>query len=116
MPTDRRGVPRLRVHHGRIGPCLSSFPLAKRLSTRRLARRKDRTMSFEFTVGQAVEYTPIGEKTACHYRVVRQMPMEGQAVDLVYRIKSDTGPYERNVLECHLSADADDESDFGVVG
>ena len=33
-------------------------------------------MSFKFFVGQAVEYTPVGEKTAGLYKIVRQMPEE----------------------------------------
>ena len=35
-------------------------------------------MSFKFFVGQAVEYTPVGEKTAGLYKIVRQMPEEEQ--------------------------------------
>ncbi len=62
-------------------------------------------MSFKFLVGQAVEYTPIGDKKAGLYKVTRQMPKEEQAFDLRYRIKSDAEAYERNVLECQLSAD-----------
>jgi len=61
-------------------------------------------MSFKFLVGQAVEYTPMGEKKAGLYRIMRQMPKEDQAGDLGYRIKSDAEAHERNVLECHLSA------------
>ena len=60
-------------------------------------------MSFKFLVGQAVEYTPIGEKKPGLFKVVRQMPMEDQAIDVYYRIKSETENYERNVAECHLS-------------
>ena len=61
-------------------------------------------MPFKFSVGQAVEYTPIGEKKAGLSKITRQMPEEEQAVDLRYRIKSATEVYERNVLECHLSS------------
>ena len=39
-------------------------------------------MSFKFFVGQAVEYTPIGERTAGLYKVIRRMPQEEQAFDL----------------------------------
>lgn len=60
-------------------------------------------MPFKFSVGQAVEYTPIGDKQCGRYKVTRQMPQEEQAADLKYRIKSDDEAYERNVLECHLS-------------
>jgi hypothetical protein len=67
-------------------------------------------MTFKFLVGQTVEYTPIGEKKPGLYRVTRQMPVEEQAVDLRYRIKSETEAYERNVLECQLSSeDAESE-------
>ena len=71
-------------------------------------------MSFKFLVGQAVEYTPIGEKTAGLYRIVRQMPAEEQAFDLRYRIKSATEIYERNVLECQLSADVGAEGEYAT--
>jgi hypothetical protein len=60
-------------------------------------------MPFKFSIGQTVQYTPIGEKSAGLYKVTRRMPEEAQAVDLKYRIKSDAEAYERNVLECHLS-------------
>ncbi len=72
-------------------------------------------MSFKFSVGQAVEYTPIGEKTAGLYKIMRQMPKEEQAADLRYRIKSEGEAYERNVLECQLSADVGAESDYVTV-
>jgi hypothetical protein len=68
-------------------------------------------MPFKFLVGQAVEYTPIGEKNAGLYKIMRQMPTEERAVDLYYRIKSETEAYERNVLECHLSADVGAETE-----
>jgi hypothetical protein len=72
-------------------------------------------MSFKFLVGQAVEYTPIGEKKAGLYKITRQMPMEGQAIDLYYRIKSETEAYERNVLECQLSSDVDVETEYAAT-
>jgi len=62
-------------------------------------------MSFKFLVGQNVEYTPIGEKTAGLYKIMRQMPEEQQATELKYRIKSETEVYERNVPESQLSSD-----------
>jgi hypothetical protein len=40
------------------------------------------------------------------------MPTEEQALDLRYRIKSETEAYERNVLECQLSADVGPESEY----
>jgi hypothetical protein len=72
-------------------------------------------MPFKFSVGQAVEYTPIGEKRAGLYKVTRQMPTEEQAVDLRYRIKSEAEVYERNVLECHLTSDVNDESEYAAI-
>jgi len=72
-------------------------------------------MSFKFLVGQAVEYTPLGEKKAGLYKIVRQMPLEEHAFDLRYRIKSDSEAYERNVLECQLSADVAAESAYAAV-
>ena len=61
-------------------------------------------MPFKFSIGQAVEYTPIGEKKAGLYKDYGRMPVEEQAADLRYRIKSEAEIYERNVLECHLEA------------
>ena len=49
-------------------------------------------MSFKFFVGQAVEYTPVGEKAAGLYKVVKQMPEEEHAFDLRYRIKAKPKP------------------------
>jgi hypothetical protein len=72
-------------------------------------------MPFKFSVGQAVEYTPIGEKTAGLYIVKKQMPTEEHATDLRYRIKSDAEIYERNVLECQLSSDVGAESDYATT-
>jgi hypothetical protein len=72
-------------------------------------------MSFKFFVGQAVEYTPIGERAAGLYKIVRQMPEEEQAFDLRYRIKSDAEAHERNVLECQLSSDVGAESEYAAT-
>ncbi len=72
-------------------------------------------MPFKFSVGQAVEYTPVGEKKAGLYKITRQMPKEEQAVDLKYRIKSEAEVYERNVLECQLSADVNAESEYATT-
>jgi hypothetical protein len=72
-------------------------------------------MTFKFLVGQAVEYTPIGEKKAGLYKIMRQMPKEEQAFDLKYCIKSDIEAYERNVLECQLSSDVGAESEYAVT-
>ncbi len=72
-------------------------------------------MPFKFLVGQAVEYTPIGEKKPGLFKIVRQMPKEDQAIDVYYRIKSEAEGHERNVAECHLSSDIDADSSFAAV-
>jgi len=72
-------------------------------------------MSFKFFVGQAVEYTPIGEKTAGLYKIMRQMPTEDQAIDLKYRIKSETEAYERCVPESMLRSDVGAESEYATT-
>jgi len=43
------------------------------------------------------------------------MPKEEQAADLKYRIKSQTEPYERNVLECQLNSDVRAESEYLAI-
>ena len=72
-------------------------------------------MSFKFFVGQEVEYTPIGEKTAGLYKIMRQMPQEEHAFDLKYLIKSEAEAYERNVLECQLHADVGVEREYAAT-
>ena len=72
-------------------------------------------MFFKFLVGQAVEYTPIGEKKAGLYKVIRQMPKEEQSADFKYRIKSEAEAYERSVLECQLSPDVGAESEYTMT-
>jgi hypothetical protein len=72
-------------------------------------------MSFKFFVGQAVEYTPTGEKIAGLYKIVRQMPKEERAFDLRYLIKSEAEVYKRNVLECQLSSDVRPESEYAAT-
>ena len=69
-------------------------------------------MPFKFSVGQAVEYTPIGEKAPSLYKIVRQMPKKDQASDLRYRIKSEAEGYERNVPESQLNSEVDAEGDY----
>ncbi len=72
-------------------------------------------MSFKFFVGQAVEYTPVGEKTAGLYKIMRRMPEEEQAFDLRYLIKSPAEAYERNVLECQLSSEVGAENEYAAT-
>jgi hypothetical protein len=72
-------------------------------------------MPFKFLVGQAVEYTPIGEKAAGLYKITRRMPREEQAIDLKYCIKSEAEAYERNVLECQLSPDVRPEYEYATT-
>jgi hypothetical protein len=72
-------------------------------------------MSFKFLVGQAVEYTPIGEKKPGRFKIVRQMPLEDHSIDVYYRIKSETESYERNVAEGHLNLDRVTDDTFASV-
>jgi hypothetical protein len=69
-------------------------------------------MAYKFSVGQAVEYKPIGAPVGC-FKVVRQMPEEFQAIDRKYRIKSTQEGFERNVLECDLSPSIIPEEQYG---
>jgi len=72
-------------------------------------------MSSKFLVGQAVEYTPIGERAAGLYKIIRQMPNEDQATDLRYCIKSETEAHERVVPESTLSSDVLSESEYAAT-
>ena len=59
-------------------------------------------MAHRFSVGQLVEYKPIGAKVSL-FKIVRHLPEEFPAPDWKYRIKSDHEGFERTVLECNLS-------------
>jgi hypothetical protein len=72
-------------------------------------------MTYKFAVGQAVEYKPTGAKLGL-FKVVRQMPEEFQAIDRKYRIKSEYEDFERNVLECDLSASTRAEHEYAPLG
>jgi hypothetical protein len=72
-------------------------------------------MSFKFLVGEVVEYTPIGEKMAGLYKVLRQMPKEDQATDLRYRIKSESEAHERNVSESMLTSGVIAEGEYALA-
>jgi len=72
-------------------------------------------MSFKFLVGQAVEYKPVGEKTAGLFKIMRQMPEEERAFDLRYLIKSEAEAHERNVFECQLSSAVGTESEYATT-
>jgi len=72
-------------------------------------------MSFKFLVGQAVEYTPIGEKVVGLYRTRRLMPREEHALYLKSRIKSQPEPYERNVLSCQLCSAVRPECEYATT-
>jgi hypothetical protein len=71
--------------------------------------------AFKFLVGQAVEYTPVGEKAAGLYIITRRMPTEEREIDLKYCIKSEAEAYERNVLECQLSSDVGPEYEYATT-
>jgi hypothetical protein len=72
-------------------------------------------MSFKFLVGETVEYTPLGEKTAGLYKIVRQMPDEDGAPDLRYRIKSESETCERYVPEGMLTPGVGAEAEQSIV-
>ena len=71
-------------------------------------------MAHKFSVGQAVEYKPIGAQVG-YFRIVRQMPEEFQAIDRKYRIKSVQEGFERNVLECDLSPTKGGEDAYAKI-
>jgi len=72
-------------------------------------------MSFKFLIGQAVEYTPIGENKAGLYKILRQMPNANRATDLQYRVKSDSEVFERNVPEIMLSSGESTEREYTLL-
>jgi hypothetical protein len=72
-------------------------------------------MSFKFLVGQAVEYTPIGEHIAGLYKILRRMPNADRATDLQYRVKSDSEVFERNVPEIMLSSGESTEREYTLL-
>jgi hypothetical protein len=71
-------------------------------------------MKHKFAVGQSVEYKPTGGKPGL-FKVIRQMPEEFQAIDRKYRIKSESEGFERNVLECDLSASVKPPEAYAAV-
>jgi len=71
-------------------------------------------MTFKFSVGQAVEYTPTGGQAAL-FTIVRQMPEEFRAFDLKYRIKSEQEGFERNVLECDLRSPSGPPESYAAI-
>lgn len=96
--------------------CLSPVKIRARRAAMcyQSAERKGWTMAFRFAVGQAVEYKPTGG-TVGLFRVVRQMPEEFRAIDRVYRIKSDSENFERNVLECDLRESVNAEEAYAPM-
>ena len=69
-------------------------------------------MSFKFSVGQDVEYTPVGTSSrAGLFRVTQHMPREDNS-DRRYRIKSSAEPFSRDVLEYSLSGDTGPPSSY----
>jgi len=81
----------------------------------RLTNKKEvHNMAHKFSVGQAVEYKPIGAQVG-YFKVVRLMPEEFQAIDRKYRIKSVQEGFERNVLECDLSPSIIQEEQYAPL-
>jgi hypothetical protein len=58
-------------------------------------------MAFKFSIGQAVEYTPMGQSAGL-FKVIRHMPEEHGATGRKYRIKSLREGFERTVTEYDL--------------
>jgi len=58
-------------------------------------------MAFKFSIGQAVEYRPVGQPAGL-FKVVRHMPQEDSTSDRKYRIKSLQEGFERTVNEVDL--------------
>jgi hypothetical protein len=59
-------------------------------------------MAFKFSVGQAVEYKPLGNPAGL-FKVIQRMPKEDNTTDQKYRIKSLQEGFERTVAEVDLS-------------
>jgi hypothetical protein len=68
-------------------------------------------MPFKFSIGQAVEYKPMGQSTGL-FKVVRHMPEEDHAQASKYLIKSLTEGFERIVHEFDLEPSDGDESKY----
>ncbi len=71
-------------------------------------------MDHKFGAGEAVEYKPTGCNVG-YFTVIRQMPEEHGAFDRKYRIKSEYEGFERNVLECDLTAAERPADEYGDV-
>ena len=93
-------------------PGLAAGSLTEVGSMLRVSQHESDPMSSKYVVGQAVEYTPIGERAARLYNIIRQMPNEDQPTDLRYCIKSEAEVYERVVPENMLSSDVTPESEY----
>jgi hypothetical protein len=96
-------------------PGLAAGPLTEVGSMLRVSQHERDSMSSKFLVGQAVEYTPIGERAAGLYKIIRRMPNEDQATDLQYCIKSEAEAHERVVPEGMLSPDVLADSEYPSV-
>ena len=71
-------------------------------------------MSFKFSVGQDVEYTPPGTRIrAGLFRVTKHLPREDNS-HRRYRIKSSAEPFSRDVLEYSLSGDTGPAYSYGA--
>ena len=68
-------------------------------------------MPFKFSIGQAVEYNPMGQSTGL-FKVVRHMPQEDNAKAPKYVIKRLAEDFERIVHEFDLEPSDGDESKY----
>jgi hypothetical protein len=71
-------------------------------------------MAFRFSLGQAVEYKPMGKSVGL-FKVLRHMPEEDHAMAPKYLIKSLTEGFERVVHEFDLKPSDADESKYETV-
>ena len=68
-------------------------------------------MTFKFSIGQAVEYKPMGQ-TIGLFKVIRHMPEEDNAMARKYLIKSLREGFERIVQEFELEPTEGDEAKY----
>jgi hypothetical protein len=68
-------------------------------------------MTFKFSLGQAVEYKPLGQSVGL-FKVVRHLPHEDHAVAPKYLIKSLREGFERVVDEFDLEPSDGNESKY----
>ena len=71
-------------------------------------------MSFNFAIGQTVEYKPVAGQPS-HCTIVKLMPEESGQLSFRYRIKTEQEKFERTVSEYDLTASAKPANLYGFV-